>query len=124
MKIRELFKKRRNNYRILPNETAHFTSLVRNESRYADVVRSVNALTDALFENNAYCSVCYRASDENPCTMLVELVTDSLRVADTFSFFEIMSRSSHVDVLPRTDGFIGVFLTFDDVYSPLSRYSA
>ena len=121
MKIREIFNKRRQN---VPQNTAPRTQssvMVRDEKRYAEAMRAINDLTDMLACNNSYCSVSIRPCDRSITALLVELVTDSLRVSDTLAFFEAMSYVTHLDVLPRTDGYIGVFLVFENVYTPLER---
>ena len=123
MKIRDIFNKRKELaiHSQVSAPVGNACVMVRNEERYADAMRAVNTLTDMLFANNSYCSVSIRPCDRSQSALLVELVTDSLRISDTLSFFETMSYVTHLDVLPRTDGLIGVFLVFENVYSPLER---
>ena len=121
MKIREIFNKRKQSVPQNPAPRAHSSVMVRDEKRYAEAMRAVNELCDLLACNNSYCSVSIRPCDRSVSALLVELVTDSLRVSDTLAFFETMSYVTHLDVLPRTDGYIGVFLVFENVYTPLER---
>lgn len=123
MKIRDIFNKRKELATLSCGSVSKNSGcvMVRNEEMYALAMRAVNNLTDMLFANNSYCSVSIRPCDRSQSALLVELVTDSLRISDTLSFFETMSYVTHLDVLPRTDGLIGVFLVFENVYTPLER---
>lgn len=120
MNIKEFFSTRREevNSVLKTNSKKTRVYLVRDEERYNHAMLTLDSITDLLFETASYGSLSVHPSDKSDTAIVAEIVTDSLRVARTEEFSRILSTTSNVEVLPRTDGFISMFITFEDVFTP------